>query len=282
MVHPHLVDNEETVFVGALAPNVRSIKRELRLDGQNGYHKILWLTKGNARIMIDGNTKGIGPNTFVFVPSNAPHVFEVGINTYGSIIAIKPNTRIQLPINPIIFPVLNIMQQSQTTKFVDNIIVEASSNDPGQFMAMESYVKLLLIHILRLAGDAIETKKQTASQKLMKKFSRLLENQYHTGRNLNDYAEALGVTTTHLSRVSREMNNKSASQLIQDRVLGEAAQMLLYTDMKIQQISEKLGFRSAAYFSRLFTDKMHQGPKNFRNSGARGSIELQRVRSKGV
>lgn len=282
MTHSHLTQSEQTVWVGSLASSVRSTKPELRMDGQNGMHKIMWLSKGHARVMINGQTKGVGPNTFIFVPSRTPHVFEVGLNTYGSFIAINPSASISLPSAPFIFPVHNIMQQAETAKYVDGIVSEATSESDGKFFAMEAYVSLLVVHILRLTGDKIENLKETASQKLMRKFARILESQFRSGRSLSEYADVLGVTTTHLSRVSRELNTKSAGQLIQDRVLSEAMHLLLNTDKKVQDISKELGFSSPAYFTRLFNSKLHQTPKDYRKSRARGPVETQRIRARGL
>ncbi len=276
------MQSKQTIFVSALAPSVRNFLPELRMDGQNGMHKILWISKGNARIMIDGVTKGIGPNTFIYVPSNVPHVFEVGVNTYGSYISIDPNSNTSLPRHGFVFPVLNIMKQSEITKYIDNIVSEATSDTDGRFHAMEAYVNLLIVHILRLTGDQVEKVKENASQKLMRRFARILERQYNTGRSLSEYAEALGVTTTHLSRVSRSLNHKSAGQIIQDRVLSEAMQLLLHSNMKVQDISKSLGFSSPAYFTRLFNSKLNQTPKDYRKSRARGPEETQRIRSRGL
>ena len=45
-----------------------------------------------------------------------------------------------------------------------------------------------------------------------------------------------------------------------------AAQMLVETDMKINQISFKVGFEDAYYFSRLFTRLKGVSPKRWRVS----------------
>lgn len=282
MTHSHLMHSKQTIWVGALASSVRSIEPELRLDGQNGLHKIMWLSKGHARVSINGITRGIGPNTFIYVPSNIPHSFEVGLHTYGSFIAVDPNVNVDLPPRPFVFPVLNIMQQAETAKYIDSIVSEATSETAGRFMAIEAYISLLVIHVLRLTGDKIETQKENASQKLMRKFSRILESQFRSGRSLNEYADVLGVSTTHLSRVSRTMNNKSAGQMIQERTLCEATHLLLHSDIKIQDISKQLGFSSPAYFTRLFNSKLHQTPKDYRKSQARGPEEMQRIRARGL
>lgn len=280
MIHSHLTKSEQTVWLGALASNIRSMKPQLRMDSQNGLHKIMWLSKGSARVMINGVTKGVGPNNFIFVPSKTPHDFEIGLNTFGSFIAIDPKANIRLPSEPFIFPVINIMKQAETAKYVDGVASEALSELPGRYIALEAYVSLLVVHILRLTDDKIENKKETSSEKLMRNFTRILEGQFHTGQTLNEYAEALGVTTTHLSRVSRTLNNKSAGQLVQNRVLCEVSHLLLHSSMRIKDISVELGFTSPAYFTRLFKSKMLQTPKDYRKSRARGPEETMRIRSR--
>ena len=282
MTHSHLLNIDEKVYVGSLASNMRRPVPELRMDGQNGFYKIIWLSKGNGRVMIDGQTRGIGPNTFVFVPASIPHVFEVGLNTYGTYIAIDPTSKIQFPSHSFIFALLNIMQQTDISKTVDAIVSEAASELPGKEINIEALVQMLLVHILRLTGDKVENVKETSAQRLMRKFTRILEARYHSGSGLSDYADVLGVTTTHLSRVSRSMNGKSAGQLIQDRILSEAQFLLLNSDLKMQDISHKLGFNSPAYFTRLFNAKMNQTPKDYRKSRARGPEEVQRIRARGL
>lgn len=279
-MHSHLMQSEQKIWVGALASSVRSTRPELRLDGQNGFHKIMWLSKGNVRVAINGITRSVGPNTFIYVPDNTPHIFEVGLHTYGTFIAIDPKINTNLPTQSFIYSVVNIMQQSETAKYIDSIVSEASSDAAGRYLAMEAYVSLLLVHILRLVGDKIEDDKENASHRLMRKFSRILEGQFHSGRSLSEYADVLGVTTTHLSRVSRAMNNKSAGQMIQDRVLSEATHLLLHSNCKVQDISKQLGFSSPAYFTRLFNSKLHQTPKDYRKSKARGPEEIQRIKAR--
>ena len=100
----------------------------------------------------------------------------------------------------------------------------------------------------------------------MRAFAHLVEDKFHTGQTLNDYAETLGVTPTHLTRVCQKLNGISASKLLQNRILAEARRELLLSDDKIQDVSAALGFTSPAYFTRLFTQKLGITPKQYRNA----------------
>ena len=81
------------------------------------------------------------------------------------------------------------------------------------------------------------------------------------------FAAELGVTPGHLSRACNIACGRSASAILADRVHFEARRMLAETDLPIKYIAEKLGFHSAAYFSRAFHKHTGYAPRNFRQNG---------------
>jgi AraC family transcriptional regulator, transcriptional activator of pobA len=117
-----------------------------------------------------------------------------------------------------------------------------------------------------MAQKYFKVNKSTVAQRFMGRFAHILEKKYHTGHTLADYAKELGVTATHLTRVCQRVNGKSASRFTQERVVAEARIMLSNTDYKILEISNILGFSSAAFYTRLFSAKQGQTPKEFRRS----------------
>jgi AraC family transcriptional activator of pobA len=78
------------------------------------------------------------------------------------------------------------------------------------------------------------------------------------------YAEALKVTPTHLTRVTRETYGCPATHLIRDRVVREARRNLVYTNLSVSTIAYALGFNDPAYFSRTFTLATGLSPSEFR------------------
>ncbi|MEZ5912190.1 MAG: helix-turn-helix transcriptional regulator [Paracoccaceae bacterium] len=81
-----------------------------------------------------------------------------------------------------------------------------------------------------------------------------------------DYASALGVTPTHLTRVCNKTCGRSAHDLLQDRVLFEARRMLAETKLPVKDVSAQLGFASAAYFTRAFQHRTGKTPTQFRRT----------------
>ena len=102
--------------------------------------------------------------------------------------------------------------------------------------------------------------------KLVAKYTTMIAQDFHSDRSVASYANALGVTPTHLTRSCRKTCGRSALSLLNDRIHFEACTLLKDTPAPIQRIATSLGFRSPAYFTRSFQEKSGQTPSDFRRS----------------
>ncbi|MFO1286097.1 MAG: helix-turn-helix transcriptional regulator [Rubrivivax sp.] len=95
-----------------------------------------------------------------------------------------------------------------------------------------------------------------------------------------DYARALAVTPTHLSRVVRAATGAPASRVIETRLIREARRHLVYTQASVSAVAYGLGFTDPAYFTRVFSRVVGMAPSEFssrgrvsgRASGGRGRV----------
>ncbi len=92
----------------------------------------------------------------------------------------------------------------------------------------------------------------------------LVERFYKHHKSLVFYAREIGVTTTQLNRIAKDIYGMTASEVVQNRLMLEAKRTLIYTDIAVQQIADELGFRDAGYFSRFFAKKEGTPPAQFR------------------
>ena len=83
-----------------------------------------------------------------------------------------------------------------------------------------------------------------------------------------DYANALAVSPTHLSRVTRAATGRPATRLIEERIIREARRNLVYTNLPVSTIAYTLGFEDPAYFSRVFSRATGLSPRDFRRRAA--------------
>lgn len=241
----------------------------LPLRGLNPFRLVLWLTRGNGSVTLSGQTRGINPNTLIYIPADAPYDIHLGQNTHGILIA-APNLNSQ-SIEPMILNIRQMSEQAQITTNIESIQNEAHSPDRFSQVVQNHNFDLLMIKVQRIAKAQSVTGKTSAAHKLMRQFADLVEENLRQGHGLTWYCSALGVTTAHLSRVCQAENHKPASKYLQDRILSEAQELLLETDLQIAEISTKLHFSTPAYFSRLFTQKIGLTPRDFRSKERQAS-----------
>ena len=105
------------------------------------------------------------------------------------------------------------------------------------------------------------------NEALIEKFLNLVQVHYKKERGLDFYAGKLCITSKHLSRVLRETGNKSANDLIDDRVALEAKALLKSTNMTILQISDELNFPSQSFFGKYFKRVTGMSPKDYKAKG---------------
>ena len=81
-----------------------------------------------------------------------------------------------------------------------------------------------------------------------------------------DAAEALGVSSSYLSRVFKKGMKRSFSSYVTSIKLREAERMLISTDMSITEIGECVGFSTSAYFIANFKEEYKETPSKYRRN----------------
>ena len=112
--------------------------------------------------------------------------------------------------------------------------------------------QLLTLSARRIIAVAPEPPRPYA--KRMAGFDALITDHLCERWRVSDYAAALGMTPTHLNRVTRAETGESAARYVERHLLQEARRMLAYTREPVGAISWHLGFEDAAlFFAQLST-----------------------------
>jgi len=120
----------------------------------------------------------------------------------------------------------------------------------------------------QLQDKTTDAHADTSAARLVAAYTDLIERDYRKGHGIADYATALGVTSTHLTRCCNKTCGRSALAILKDRIHYEACILLRDTTLPINQIASELGFASPAYFSRTFQAQGGHSPSVFRQNGA--------------
>ena len=96
-------------------------------------------------------------------------------------------------------------------------------------------------------------------------FMRLLTKHFKEHHDISFYSGHLHVTTTHLSRIVRQVTGRTVIEYINQMLFMEAAWLLQSTNLSIYNIAERLHFSDQSSFARFFTRMRGISPKAYRN-----------------
>ncbi|MEM1428408.1 MAG: AraC family transcriptional regulator [Pseudomonadota bacterium] len=225
---------------------------------------LLWFTRGQGRITIAGLKRGYGAHNAIFIPPRTMHGFEVTAQVFGTAVFFPEKTDLPLPSAAMHLRVRDAIAQGEVTTILEQLGREIDGDRPERARAIHHHAGLLSVWLDRQGALSDDEAPDTAALRLVRRFTEMVEAQLYTAQGVSDYAEALGVTSTHLSRVCRETCGRSASDILGDRITFEARRLLSETTLPVKQVAQILGYGSAAYFTRAFQNRTGQTPTQFR------------------
>jgi len=93
---------------------------------------------------------------------------------------------------------------------------------------LEALVDLVYIELTRLyKGDGLKTKFVSTGNEKVRTLQKLVDTHFKTKKFPAEYADMMHMTTRHLSRICQELLNKSAGELITERIVIEAKRLLI-------------------------------------------------------
>ncbi len=92
----------------------------------------------------------------------------------------------------------------------------------------------------------------------------LMREEGFTETSNKSYASMCGMSESHFIRQFKRLTALTPKQYKIKMLMGQAAELLLSTDMNISETAEYLGFADSLYFSRLFKKEYGTSPRAFK------------------
>lgn len=135
--------------------------------------------------------------------------------------------------------------------------------------SIKSIVRSLLCFDLQLYDELHQTEtevKASPHEELYNRFVKMLGKYGNRKHEIPFYADRLFVSPNHLSKVVMEQSDRTVAEWINQSVMMEARMLLLYSDMTVLEISDRLDFPNSPYFCRFFKREMGMTPSEYRKS----------------
>ncbi|MCH2095326.1 MAG: AraC family transcriptional regulator [Rhodobacteraceae bacterium] len=221
-------------------------------------HALIWITRGQGRVILNGVRRGVGAHNALVIPAGTLFSLELGPQALGQVIESPAGLTGRMPRDPMHLRVRDALAQAELTAELEAMQREISQNRPLVQEALTARLGLISVWVQRQFGaGSADTPRETAGQRLARRFSERVAREFRSDKAMGAYAEDLEVTPTHLTRICRECCGKTAADILTERRVYEARLLLSQPGPAIKDVARHLGFHSAAYFTRFM--QQHTG-----------------------
>lgn len=235
-------------------------------------HVIIFVTRGQGRLLLNGTMRGVGTHNLLSVPARTCFALDLLRQGNGWIAVIPEDTPLTLPQKARQLRLRDAGDIGTFTTIFDACLREEREARPLSQEAIGAHMALLSVALRRqIAAPEHLPQPQTAAARLSNRLFQSVATHKGVPMSMADHATALGVTPTHLSRVAKEATGKTAAHLMADHALHAARSALADTDVPINDIARHLGFGSAAYFTRFIRSQTGKTPSALRKQDRRSS-----------
>lgn len=236
-------------------------------------HQVFLILSGGARISVDGRGQDLALPALVFVPPVVVHGFRFAAGTEGHVLTLPSGLAPEL-LDPARAAALGLDRWGAGTPphgieaLFESVLAESAAPDALSPAALKGLALQILALTARALAEGRPAPEPSRYDRHLAAFEALLARHLRDGWTVADYARELGLTATHLTRITTDLAGASPGRLIEARRMAEARRLLAYTALGVAEVGYALGFEDPAYFSRAFRRATGETPGAFRKRAA--------------
>lgn len=239
------------------------------------------MTAGSGMVTRDDTTVVFGGASLVWTPWDNSRLLHISAGSAGLHFSINAETLANavgrnlesselriLADRELIAPLHDNSEAMTDAEHACTVIVrEINQLHRGSGILIEAQIRAILVLLWRYCGSPRGyEEKGTKSSRVLQHFRQLLEAHFREKWTVTRYALAIGITPDRLHDICTRNLGRTPKQLVQERVVFEARQMLETSTLSTEEIAGHLGFRDQGHFSRFFKLKAGLPPATYRKS----------------
>jgi AraC family transcriptional activator of pobA len=249
---------------------------EIQPHLHQGLHQVLWLYKGEADALIDEVRERVEGPAVLLLPPGIAHGFRFAPETDGLVLTLSARFAFErgpegageavrrafasasihrLPVGDARVRGLNALFRELSYEFA----LPGGARSPVALNLARA-----LLWRLAEAGGAGPDARAHGPQALYSRYLMLVEAHFLEHWPLTRYAEALGLSTQRLNRLTHAEIGRPALEIVHERLTREACRRLFYIAAPAEKLALELGFEDPAYFSRFFKRRTGVSPRRWR------------------
>lgn len=163
---------------------------------------------------------------------------------------------------------LNPFQKKHLQTFFELFEYEYKEMLKDRTKVLRSYLNILLVQLERIYNPQTSLKTHNSKSGKIKEFEKLVDQYFRAHKMPSFYAEKLHITPNYLNKICKNEANKTAGDVVRNRIIIEAKRLLHYTNLSVNEIANDLGFDNASYFITFFKKQTTGTPEQFRKNAS--------------
>jgi AraC family transcriptional activator of pobA len=241
---------------------------------------VLHIASGQVELELEGMQQAQQGPLVIVVPAMTIHGFRFSQDIEGHVVTLAQplveqlGQRLEAQARVLRHADYHLLAQPLRAQRLATLVAQIDAEyrlpAPGRDRMLDALIQALTVELSRLAashdppGTAHGPRQSDRGHEHLASFQALIEAQYRQQPSIEQFAAQLGMSSAHLNALCRRLADRSALQLLHERLLLEAKRQLTYTNMTISQVADSLGFSEPAYFTRFFKRNTGLSPRDFR------------------
>ena len=246
---------------------------------RHSYYQIIWVLGGAGMHATDFEEHAIRPPQVFLISPGQVHAVRVDRPLRGYMLlftadffavdGLAGESAADLPFfrlgvaNPVL--ALAADEAAHLRAIAEDLLAEFASRAAWRREMLRARFQILLLALGRVAQrQQAPVAPVMPATSTVARFQALVEERFSSMHRVADYAGLLGLTPGHLNDLTKTATGRTASALIDARLVLEAKRLLAHSDTPAAEIATDLGFPDASYFGRFFRRHVAQPPGAFR------------------
>lgn len=231
------------------------------------YHQVIYTARGEGVLTIDGEEHKIPKCSGFFLPAYYPHSYcaKNGTNwethwvsfSGASVDSILSNLGFDKPV------VFRVGDVSGIEKTWEKMLKTIHSSNIHSGYQNSANIYSFLVELNRIISCPASPRESHRMEQL-KTIIDYIDKNYALDISLNDLSAIVNLSPQYICRIFRECMNMRPFEHLTKKRLYEAKNLLLDTDLSINDISKAVGYNDCSYFCAVFKKQENVSPAEYR------------------
>jgi len=232
-------------------------------------HILIYCMEGRGTAQIGKKKYPLTPDSFIIIPAGSPHSYSADEKDSWTIYWMHFKGLTAKAIVNNILQQFNghlgtiTFQQKRITLFEDMY----ASFERGYGNDNLCYANMCLWHFLSsfLYDDRFNRSEKKLSNDVVELSINYMQQNLSEMLTLANIAQSVNLSASHYSFIFRKKTGFSPVEYFNHLKIQKACQFLIFTDLRVKEIADKLGMDDPYYFSRMFNKLMGSSPVHYRS-----------------